>query len=456
MSDAPPSSFVPLSGVEDIVWPAVPAPLGASMLAMQFQLGQSERWPGTILHQWQFVQLRHLLIHALAYVPHYRESYTAAGVGDPAQITPETWIQIPFLTRRDIQDRGAALRSTRVLASHGRWLEYGSSGSTGEPIRVHGTELTNFFFGALALRNHLWHGHDLGAKLATIRTVVGNAALPSWGPALDVAFRTGPCVTLNIVADLDQQIRWLLEQQPAYLLTHPSNLSDLAREFIRRDLGLPGLREAWTFGEVVSPELRAACNRAWGVKLTDVYTAEEVGYIALQCPEREHYHVQAENVLVEIVDEQGRACRPGAVGRVVITTLHNFAMPMIRYANGDYAEVGEHCSCGRGLPVLRRIMGRARNMVTLPDGSRHWPSFPAESWETIAPIRQIQLVQRSLSTVEARVVVDRDLTIDETRRFKAALQTTLGYPFEIDIARVQAIQRSPGLKFEDFVSKLSA
>ncbi|MEO8008564.1 MAG: phenylacetate--CoA ligase family protein, partial [Betaproteobacteria bacterium] len=336
------------------------------------------------------------------------------------------------------------------------WLEYESSGSTGEPIVVQGSELTNFFFGALALRNHLWHDHDLGAKLATIRTVVGDAALPSWGPALDVAFRTGPCVTLNIVADLDRQISWLLEQRPVYLLTHPSNLLALAREFERRELRLPGLREVWTFGEVLPADLRAACKRAWGVKLTDIYTAEEVGYIALQCPEQEHYHVQTENVLVEIIDQQGRTCRPGEIGRVVITTLHNFAMPLIRYANGDYAEAGEPCPCGRGLPVLRRIMGRQRNMVVLPDGSRHWPSFPVENWQSLAPIRQIQMVQQSLLKIEARVVTDRELTTDEMRKFKAALQTSLGYPFEIGIKRVPAIQRSPNLKFEDFVSEVSA
>jgi phenylacetate-CoA ligase len=54
----------------------------------------------------------------------------------------------------------------------------------------------------------------------------------------------------------------------------------------------------------------------------------------------------------------------------VVTPLHNFAMPLIRYAIGDYAEAGPPCACGRGLPVLARILGRARNLLTLPHGER--------------------------------------------------------------------------------------
>src|SRR3546814_13116510 len=86
-------------------------------------------------------------------------------------------------------------------------------------------------------------------------------------------------------------------------------------------------------------------------------------YLALQCPEHEHYHVQSEAVLLEVLDEEDRPCRPGEVGRVVVTPLTNFAMPMIRYAVGGLAAVGAPCPCGRGLPVLTRILGRARDKI---------------------------------------------------------------------------------------------
>ena len=89
-----------------------------------------------------------------------------------------------------------------------------------------------------------------------------------------------------------------------------------------------------------------------------MYTCQEAGYLALQCPDYPHFHVQSENVLLEVVDDVGQPCGPGEVGRVLITSLNNFATPLIRYELGDYAEVGAPCPCGRGLPVLKRIMGR--------------------------------------------------------------------------------------------------
>jgi phenylacetate-CoA ligase len=117
--------------------------------------------------------------------------------------------------------------------------------------------------------------------------------------------------------------------------------------------------------------------------MVDMYTCQEAGYLALQCPDHPHYHVQSENVLLEVVDDQGLPCAPGEVGRVLVTSLNNFATPLIRYEIGDYAEVGAACSCGRGLPVLKRIMGRYRNLLTLPDGTR-----AGRDWATKASCRK--------------------------------------------------------------------
>ncbi|MDP1717019.1 MAG: hypothetical protein Q8L40_03000, partial [Burkholderiales bacterium] len=104
--------------------------------------------------------------------------------------------------------------------------------------------------------------------------------------------------------------------------------------------------------------------------------------------------------------------------------------------------------------VLKRILGRQRNMVTLPDGTRHWPSFPSETWMDIAPIRQIQLVQRTLQQIDARIVASRALTPQEENSFILALQDSLGYPFNIVVDRVEAIPRAANSKYEDFISEV--
>jgi phenylacetate-CoA ligase len=161
--------------------------------------------------------------------------------------------------------------------------------------------------------------------------------------------------------------------------------------------------------------------------------------------------VQAENLLVEILDEGGRACEPGETGRVVVTTLHNFATPLIRYASGDYAVAGEPCSCGRTLPVLARIMGRVRNMLKLPDGTRRWASFPAKYYLPLAPIRQLQLVQHTRERIEVRAVAPREFTPEERAALKSAFAKTLGFPHDISIACVDRIERNAGGKYEEFL-----
>jgi len=260
----------------------------------------------------------------------------------------------------------------------------------------------------------------------------------------------------NITTDLAEQMEWLLAEDPDYVITYPSNLQALAHCALAGDMRLPRLREVRTFGEVLPAGLRELCRRAWNVPLTDLYSAQEVGYIALQCPLHEHYHVQSENLLVEIIDEQGKACVPGQVGRVVVSTLHNFAMPLIRYEVGDYAEVGAPCGCGRQLPVLKHIVGRVRNMVMLPDGRRHWASFPPHKWAHIAPVAQLQIVQKSRTNMVLRVVAPRELTADERLKLVAALQTCLGYAFRMDIERVDEIPRAANYKFEEFISEIVA
>ncbi|MFN2505143.1 MAG: phenylacetate--CoA ligase family protein, partial [Acidimicrobiales bacterium] len=213
------------------------------------------------------------------------------------------------------------------------------------------------------------------------------------------------------------------------------------------------------FGEVVDDKVRVACREAFGVPLVDMYSSQEVGYLALQCPENEQYHLQSEHLLVEVLDDDGEPCLPGRIGRVVATTLHNFATPLLRYAVGDYAQVGEPCPCGRGLPVLTRVVGRQRNMFTLPNGDQFWPSFgdPTDFRKALSGLprlQQFQVIQRSVDDLEVRVVTERPFRANEESAVRDYVVTSLGHPFTITFSYVGEIPRSAGGKFEDFRSEV--
>jgi len=254
---------------------------------------------------------------------------------------------------------------------------------------------------------------------------------------------------------IDDQLKWLADLDPAYLLTYPSNLLALIER--SREIGIrpARLQQAATLGEIVSAEQRAACREHWDIPIVDTYSSQELGIISLQCPGHDHHLVQAESVYVEVLDDEGAPCPPGSVGRIVVTDLHNFASPLIRYEIGDHAEVGGPCPTGRGLPVLSRIMGRTRNMLALPDGSRVWPAFRYGVLSHRFGYRQIQLVQRSVREVDVRLVADQPFDPAEEDALRLALADEIGHPLAFRITYVDAIPKAANGKYEDFRSEVA-
>jgi len=449
------------SSIPGLAWPAVPSAAAARQLALLQQMEESQWWPAEALRAQQDRQLSVLLRHAAASVPFYSERLAGIVPRPGRALQPEAWSRIPLLRREDIQHAGAALHSRALPAGHRPLKEISTAGSSGKPVAVQTTQMTRLFWGVFTLRDHHWHRRDVSGSLAAIRSFPdGQAHYPNgargrgWAPVASGIYHTGPAHGLAITTSAENQVEWLRRRRPNYLIVYPSALAELIRYCGERGISFPELREVCTVSEAVSPELRVACRDTLGVPLTDVYSAQETGYLALQCPDHEHYHVQSEGVFLEVLDEAGRPCEPGENGRVVVTSLHNFATPLIRYDIGDYAEVGPPCPCGRGLPVITRVMGRVRNMVTLPNGERYWPSMLLERYAEIAPIRQVQMVQKSLERLEVKLVADRPLTDEEARQLRELIHLRIRYPFEVAFTYHDEIPRGPGGKYEDFKSEL--
>jgi phenylacetate-CoA ligase len=447
-----------LSALPGMDWPAIPSETAARKLAVLFAIEQQQWRPPAEIATAQFEQLGRVARFASETVPYYRRQL---GTGfSRERLDPRSWLDVPILSRKALHDAGPELQSERIPAEHGRTFEMKTSGSTGLVVKVLGTDLTQFFWQVFCLRDHLWHRRDFGQKLAVIRYQrdpslkaregVGSAG---WGPATDDAVPTGPSIQFHIGHGVELLAGELASQNPGYLLTHPSMMLGLARHCLENGIRIPGLLEARTLGESSSDSLREACRQAWGVPVVDIYTCQEAGYLALQCPDHNHLHVQSENVLLEVVDDQGKPCTPGQVGRVLVTSLNNFATPLIRYEIGDYAEVGDPCPCGRGLPVLKQVMGRYRNLLTRPDGSKHWPIMGNEGrLRDIAPIELMQMVQTSLEEVQVRLVMARELYEPEKQDLTAFIRNNLGHPFRLNFDYVDSIRNSANGKIEQFIS----
>lgn len=441
--------------VEGIAWPAILPDAGAHLLAINFQLEGSQWWSEETMRRHQLRQLRELVRFAIRSVPYYRQEIYRAWLRCHDR---DAWIafgELPLITRRTVQDAGDALFATALPAHHGAISAGETSGSTGVPLRYRNSTLAGFFWNAISLREHFWHCRDFSARHAFIRSRPEAALGPAWGAPSDIVFTCGESANLPIGRPLSEKRDWLRGLNPRYLMTTPSTLRALAEIALDGDLPLPNLSEVRTVGETVTPSLRALVRQAWDARLTDLYSLSEAGMLALQCPVTEHYHVQSEWAVVEILDARGMPCRPGQVGRIVVSLLHNFAMPLLRYDTGDYAEVGTPCACGRGLPSLARILGRRRNRLSLPDGDASWPNLSSLPWVELAPaLHRFQLRQRRDRSLLLRYEASRPLSREELDGVRGALLGHLRCALPLEVERVDALPLSEAGKLEDFITEI--
>jgi phenylacetate-CoA ligase len=208
-------------------------------------------------------------------------------------------------------------------------------------------------------------------------------------------------------------------------------------------------------GETVSDELRARIKTVLGIVVEDVYSSQEVGSIAHTCYYGT-YHTMDQNLIVEILDADNQPVAVGETGRVVITDLHNYASPVIRYDIGDYAVRGAECQCGRGLNTLQKIQGRERNLICHPDGSRHWPQVGMYQFDTLDfLVRRYQVVQHSLTDIEYRIVVDEPISPSQESALIALARAAMGDHFTYRVSQqTQDFAVNPNGKFEEFVCKI--
>lgn len=443
----------PRSTLPGVAWPVVLTGDAAVMEVLQAQFRVSERAAPAAVRSQQRAQINLLALHAHAHSPFWRSRLAAVGFGQDAG-SGDWFNALPILTRVEARTAGETLMAEPVPRAHGKIHHLKTSGSTGTPLEIRKTDLAQLFWRAGVLRDSLWHRRNLTGKLAAIRVGAERGENAGWGPAY-AGYENGPSVTFDAREDIDAQLDWLVSQQPHVLLTHASNLHALARRSLARGERLSNLCEARSYSERLPQDLRERVREAWGVPLTDMYTTNEVGYVALQCPVSGLYHVQSENVLVEILADSGQPCAAGETGRVVVTSLHNFAMPLMRYDLGDYATVGAPCSCGRTLPTLERIVGRTRNMLKLPGGRTIWPGLPLNTLVRLDAILELRVIQHALDELEIELVLARALTPLEEATLADAVRTRLRHPFRIRLTPVERIERGLGHKREDFECRVT-
>lgn len=415
--------------------------------------------PRAALEDYQRGLLRRLVAHARANCPFYARRLDCL-VAPDGSIDLRRWNEVPILGRSEVTQSSEQMRAANLdEASLGPVSQHKTSGSDGEAIMFGVNGLAKVAYNAALTRLARWHGADPARPMAQLR-IYRMDPVPhypegqtsrGWSQAAPDAVQYG----LDMRATVDQQIEWLSRHPAPYLMTLPSNAMALA--YAMADAATPlTFEKIFSISETVIPGARELVAEKLGARLIGIYSTEEVGYVATECPATPHYHVCSEMTLVEIVDQDGRAVPAGETGRVLVTSLYNYATPFIRYDVGDVAIADDRpCSCGRTLPVLAQVLGRTRNAFVFRDGKRAWPRvWNANAMRAFVPCREFQVVQVDHERIEFRYVPDGEPSID-AEGLRAYAKQHLHPSVEAVAVRVDSIPRGPGGKLDAFVSTLS-
>jgi phenylacetate-CoA ligase len=361
---------------------------------------RSFQWESAALQRWQDEVVRRLVFHAYSTVPYYRERYKAEGISPSDVRTSEDLSNLPIVTKHDMKlsfphkTISSAITSQRMKLSH-------TSGSTGEMFDFYADSNARGYTIASRLLFESWMGLALGDKTVRLfsfpvewqdygwmdwrRRVIGEVIIP----------------ISRVERDVRAGVQLIRSLRPDSVIGLVSTLSSFAKRVL--DAGLEdgmNLRAVVTSAEMLLPNDRDLIARAFGSPVFDRYgLAEVAGYVAQECHVHQGLHVNNGLAVVEVV-EDGQVCGPGETGHLVVTNLHNYAMPFIRYDTGDLATVGDVCPCGRAFPVLARIEGRSANWVITESAPLSWTRFlGALEAMNITSVEQYRFIQTAVGNL---------------------------------------------------------
>ena len=370
------------------------------------------------------------------------------------------WLDVPILRRADLMASVSEFKARSVPTSAGRAaVERHSSGTTGKPSNIGVRRSPHLPAIACCTACSRVFDFDLDGTLANItHDGSGRSDYPdgSVRRGWHMLGRGGRACVLEVLTPAAEQLDWLERMRPDYVMTYANDLWAVAEAARRRGGSTLRFKAFVSAGEMLEPAARTAIAEVFGCQVIDVYGSREFGLLAFECPGGTGYHVCSESVLFELIDDAGKPVGAGEEGRVVVTSLYNFAMPFIRYDLGDYAVAGDaHCPCGRGLPTIKRVAGRARHLFVMPDGSRMWPRL-GMLWEPLTrmmPYREVQLVQTAVDTLEVRYVPASGGPPD-VAGIEAIMRAEFHPTLRVTLVAVEQIAR-PGRKSEMFVSQVA-
>ncbi|THF63655.1 phenylacetate--CoA ligase family protein [Pseudothauera nasutitermitis] len=418
-------------------------------------LEDSQWWPRERIEALRVARLRALLVQAGTHVPYYREVFARIGF-DPRELhTLADLRALPLLTKALVREHVDALRAddARALA------RFNTGGSSGEPLVFYiGRERVERDVAA-KWRATRWWGVDIGdPEIVVWGSPIELGAQDRLRALRDRVLRTELLPAFDMsAARLDEFVARIRARRPAMLFGYPSALCLIARHAEQRGQRLDdlGVRVVFVTSERLYDHQRETLQRLFGCPVANGYGGRDAGFIAHQCPAG-GMHLSAEDVVVEILDGEGRVLPHGEAGEIVVTHLATRDFPFIRYRTGDVGVLDDApCACGRGLPLLREIQGRSTDFVVAADGTVMHGLSLIYILRDLPGVRAFKVVQEALDRVRVLVVPGEGFGESGRRAIDEGFRRRLGQGVTVQVEEVGEIPAERSGKFRYIVSKVA-
>jgi len=311
------------------------------------------------------------------------------------------FLQSKIMSRED-------LRNTKMGIG---FYETKTSGSTGEPVTISKSFQDYVWFIASNIRDIRWRKWDVTKTVAHIKTIATEQTYNGWGIPYNIEPIQGLTYS-NSYKPISELQEWLEKVNPHYINCFPSIFKLLDTSKLSNFIDWKGT------GEVGGR----------------IYSSEECGVIALECPNNPKVmHVMENQYVEKDVD-----------GGMIITTFTNDYIR--RYKHGDHIELGE-CNCGRGLQTITEIKGRVRNMFILPNGDKKWPLIGSLNFYNDYGIKRYKAIQHKVDELELQIISEP--LNEREEELKLLVKEWINSPINVIITYVDEL---PNYKFEEFIS----
>ncbi len=358
------------------------------------------------LHALQWDKLQRLVAHCWQQVPFYREWWGSAGVGAADDIrSREDYARLPLLTKPVIREHFESM-----IAPEYRDAMYFKStgGSTGEPMRFGYTRESYERRVAVMFRGYGWSGAHLGQRTAYLwgAPVAAPAGFRLFKDRLyHAAFNRRMLNAFDMSEQRMAEYADAIDRfKPETIVSYVGPLVELAHWVERNGRTIHHPQRVLGAAEALHAHQRELLQRVFGAPAYDTYGCREVMLIAAECEAHDGLHINIDHLHVEFHDETA-AVRGSGPAELVITDLHNYGMPLMRYLNGDLGTPGgSTCACGRHLPKLAKVDGRKLDALRTADGRVLPGEYFVHTLMNFTSIRHYQVVQRSLDSLIVRLV----------------------------------------------------